>query len=79
MLTVYNAEGEALQFAHSIDVQEGIEAGTLFAVSPKGKGKPEPMKPEAEKPEPVKPEAEKPEAEKPEAKAPSRQPPARRA
>jgi hypothetical protein len=74
MLTVYNAEGEALSFAHPIDVQEGIAAGVLFAESPKGKAKP------AVKEEPVEKPAEEPKADADaEPKAPSRQPPARRA
>ena len=74
MLTVYNAEGEALSFAHPIDVQEGIQAGVLFTESPKAK----PAKEEAmPKPVPAKEEAmPEPDAEP---KAPSRQPPARRA
>ena len=74
MITVYNAEGEALSFAHPIDVQEGIAAGALFAENPKGMAKP------ATKEEPKAEVAEEPAAEAEVApKAPSRQPPARRA
>jgi hypothetical protein len=74
MLTAYNAEGEALSFAHPIDVQEGIASGALFAENPKGKAKP------AAKEEPKAEAVEEPTVEAEVApKAHSRQPPARRA
>jgi hypothetical protein len=78
MLTAYTADGAAIEFAHPIDVKEGIEAGYLFAQPPGSEAKPDAAKEEPKEELKEEPK-EEPKAEPDAAKAPGRQPPARRA